>query len=524
MSEKKGFFSRLFGARDAAETDKGDEVKNDEKATEGRQGVTDRDAHDVHAQRPDDDKEKAAATAVEDSEAGAPVTLQEGLQAEAEVPAQREDEDNLAPNANADGYLEIEDEEAMPVADTGPAVPDVEARHLNDIPVTETEGDVAPEIQEEKPFEGTSTGEAASAPIADIPEPVEGIAEETPSPEAEPESPVIDYPEPDVQDTTQAQAETPSTPEPQKKGGFFSRLRDGLSRSSEKLSGGVSAIFTKRKLDDETLEELEDLLISADLGLPATTRIIEALSEGRYDKNVSPEEVRDVLASEVAKTLEPLERPLQIGTGHAPHVILMTGVNGAGKTTTIGKLAKKFADDGKSVMLAAGDTFRAAAIEQLQVWGERTGAPVITRPVGSDAAGLAFDALKEAKEKNIDVLMIDTAGRLQNRRELMDELAKIVRVIKKLDETAPHDAILVLDATVGQNALSQAEAFSQTANITGLVMTKLDGTARGGVLVALADKFAIPIHYIGVGESVEDLQPFQARKFARALAGIATDQ
>jgi len=510
MSEKKGFFSRLFGARDAAD----DEVKNDEKSTEGRQGVTDRDAHDVDAERPEDDKEKAAATAVEDSEAGAPVTLQEGLQAEADVPAQREDEHNLAPNANADGYLEIEDEKAMPVADTGPAVPDVEARHLNDIPVTETEGDVAPEIKEQQEEET----EELPDPVAKIPEPVEGIPDEAPpAPEAEPESPVSDYPVPDVPDT-------PAPEEPAKKPGFFSRLRDGLSKSSEKLSGGVSAIFTKRKLDDETLEELEDLLISADLGLPATTRIIEALSEGRYDKDVSPEEVRDVLASEVAKTLEPLERPLDVDAGHSPHVILMTGVNGAGKTTTIGKLAKKFADDGKSVMLAAGDTFRAAAIEQLEVWGERTGAPVITRPVGSDAAGLAFDALKEAKEKNIDVLMIDTAGRLQNRRELMDELAKIVRVIKKLDENAPHDAILILDATVGQNALSQAEAFSQTANITGLVMTKLDGTARGGVLVALADKFEIPIHYIGVGESVEDLQPFQARKFARALAGIATDQ
>ncbi|GGD13833.1 signal recognition particle-docking protein FtsY [Aquisalinus flavus] len=519
MSEKKGFFSRLFGARDAAD----DEVKSGQKTSEGRQGVTDRDAHDVDAERPDDDKEKAAATAVEDSEAGAAVTLREGLEAEAAVPVQREDADNLAPNANVDGYLEIDDENAMPVADTGPAVPDVEARHLNDVPVTETEGDVAPEIKERRTAPGDTVAEEQPASISDMPEPVDGIADDLPAPEAEPRSPVIDYPEPDVPDTPAPRSAQP-TPTSAKKPGFFSRLRDGMSKSSEKLSGGVSAIFTKRKLDDETLEELEDLLISADLGLPATTRIIKALSEGRYDKNVSPEEVRDVLASEVARTLEPLQRPLEVKAGNAPHVILMTGVNGAGKTTTIGKLARKFADDGKSVMLAAGDTFRAAAIEQLQVWGERTGAPVITRPVGSDAAGLAFDALKEAKEKNIDVLMIDTAGRLQNRRELMDELAKIVRVIKKLDETAPHDAILVLDATVGQNALSQAEAFSQTANITGLIMTKLDGTARGGVLVALADKFDIPIHYIGVGESVEDLQPFEARRFARALAGITTDQ
>ena len=246
----------------------------------------------------------------------------------------------------------------------------------------------------------------------------------------------------------------------------------------------------------------------------------QALAKDRYDKEISDEEVKRVLAEEVAKTLAPQEAPLAINAENRPHVILVAGVNGAGKTTTIGKLAKKFREDGKSVMLAAGDTFRAAAIEQLQVWGERAGAPVIARDVGADAAGLAFDALKDAREQNIDVLMIDTAGRLQNRRELMDELAKVVRVIKKLDETAPHSSLLVLDATVGQNALSQAEVFKDIAGTTGLIMTKLDGTARGGVLVALADKHALPIHYIGVGESAEDLQVFNADAFARALAGI----
>ncbi len=305
-----------------------------------------------------------------------------------------------------------------------------------------------------------------------------------------------------------------------KKRGFFARLRDGLSKTSGKLASGVTSIFTKRKLDDETLEELEDLLITADLGVAAAARVTQALAKDRYDKEISDEEVKRVLAEEVARTLAPLEAPLAIDAANQPHVILVAGVNGAGKTTTIGKLAKKFREDGKSVMLAAGDTFRAAAIEQLQVWGERAGAPVIARDVGADAAGLAFDALKDAREQNIDVLMIDTAGRLQNRRELMDELAKVVRVIKKLDETAPHSSLLVLDATVGQNALSQAEVFKDIAGTTGLIMTKLDGTARGGVLVALADKHALPIHYIGVGESAEDLQAFNADAFARALAGI----
>ncbi|MEX6632842.1 signal recognition particle-docking protein FtsY [Hyphococcus sp. ECK-19] len=324
-------------------------------------------------------------------------------------------------------------------------------------------------------------------------------------------------PETQSEDLLSAQSDSP---EPAKKKGWLSRLRAGLSRSSEKLTEGVTAIFTKRKLDDETLEELTDLLITADLGVPAATRVTEGLAKDKFDKDVTDEEVRTALAQEVASTLKPLEKPLTIDSAHKPHILLMVGVNGAGKTTTIGKLARKFRDDGLSVMLAAGDTFRAAAIEQLEVWGERSGVPVISRKVGADAAGLVFDAVKEAKATDTDVLMIDTAGRLQNKKELMEELAKIVRVIKKLDETGPHDVILTLDATVGQNALSQADAFSQIAGVTGLVMTKLDGTARGGVLVALADKFGLPIHYIGVGESVEDLEVFEADQFANALAGI----
>ncbi|WP_425410603.1 signal recognition particle-docking protein FtsY [Hyphococcus sp.] len=304
-----------------------------------------------------------------------------------------------------------------------------------------------------------------------------------------------------------------------KTGGWFSRLRDGLTKSSSKLSEGVSSIFTKRKLDDETIEDLHDLLVTADLGVAAATRITEGLAQDKFDKDISGAEVRAALAREVAATLKPLEKPLVIDVERKPHVLLMVGVNGAGKTTTIGKLARKFTDEGLKVMLAAGDTFRAAAIEQLQVWGARTGAPVLAKTVGADAAGLAFDAVKQAQAEGIDVLMIDTAGRLQNKRELMDELAKIVRVIKKLDETAPHDVVLTIDATVGQNALSQAEAFTDIAGVTGIVMTKLDGTARGGVLVALGDKHHLPIHYVGVGESVEDLHVFNADQFAQALAG-----
>ncbi|MEZ5893916.1 MAG: signal recognition particle-docking protein FtsY [Parvularculaceae bacterium] len=307
---------------------------------------------------------------------------------------------------------------------------------------------------------------------------------------------------------------------PEKKKGWLSRLRDGLSKSSGKLGEGVAAIFTKKKLDAQTLDELTDLLITADLGVPAATRITQALAKDRFDKDITDEEVRAALAEEVAATLRPLEQPFVVEATRKPHIVLMVGVNGAGKTTTIGKLAKKYADQGLKVMLAAGDTFRAAAIEQLQVWGERAGAPVIARAVGADAAGLAFDAVKEAQAAGADLLMIDTAGRLQNRKELMDELAKIVRVVKKLDETAPHDVILTLDATVGQNAISQAQVFTEIAGVTGLVMTKLDGTARGGVLVALADKFHLPIHFIGVGEGVEDLQDFNATAFAAALAGL----
>jgi fused signal recognition particle receptor len=303
-------------------------------------------------------------------------------------------------------------------------------------------------------------------------------------------------------------------------GNWWRRLTEGMRRTSTNLSESVTGLFTKRKLDAATIEELEDALVRADLGVETAMRIAEAVGRGRYDKEIAPAEVKAILAAEVEKVLGPVARPLDIQRAKKPFVILMIGVNGSGKTTTIGKLAAKFRAQGLKVILAAGDTFRAAAIEQLKVWGERTGTPVIAGEQGADAAGLTFDALQQAKEKSIDVLLVDTAGRLQNKAGLMAELQKIVRVMKKLDESAPHAVLLVLDATVGQNAISQVELFRQTAGVTGLVMTKLDGTARGGILVALAAKFGVPVHFIGVGEGIEDLEPFTARDFARAIAGL----
>ncbi len=308
-------------------------------------------------------------------------------------------------------------------------------------------------------------------------------------------------------------------PEPAQRGGWFSRLRDGLSKSSKSITGSISAIFTKRKLDAGTLQDLEDTLIQADLGVAVSERIIKAVSQGRYDKEIDPEEVKRILATEVAGVLKPVEVPFNFGS-EKPYVILVVGVNGSGKTTTIGKLGAIAAREGFKVKFAACDTFRAAAIDQLKVWGERIGAETISRPPGSDAAGLAFDAMKAAKEDGTDIVFIDTAGRLHNKTYLMDELDKVVRVIKKYDAAAPHAVLLVLDATTGQNALAQADAFTKVAGVTGLIMTKLDGTARGGILVAIAERFKLPIHAIGVGESIDDLQPFDAEAFAEAIAGI----
>ncbi len=302
--------------------------------------------------------------------------------------------------------------------------------------------------------------------------------------------------------------------------GFLTRISTGLKKSTTQMSDKISASFNKRKLDDEALEELEDLLIAADFGVGPAARTTALLAKDKFDKQVTGLEIKVALADVISETLAPLEKPLVLGTAR-PQILLFVGVNGSGKTTTLGKIAKRYTDQGKKVLMCAGDTFRAAAVEQLKVWGERSGAPVVSAKLGADAAGLVYDAIVRAKSENFDVLMIDTAGRLQNRTELMDELAKIVRVIKKQDESAPHHSVLVLDATVGQNALLQTEAFQKTAGITGLIMTKLDGTAKGGVLVALSDKFKLPIHYIGIGERIEDLENFSAPVFAAALSGIA---
>ncbi|MFC0284347.1 signal recognition particle-docking protein FtsY [Camelimonas abortus] len=381
----------------------------------------------------------------------------------------------------------------------------------------------------ERPVPQPEPAEAAAPPAADsaphapqdavAPEPEAAAA---PDPEAAPQAPgpVAGTQPVAAPGAPRAPEPAPEPEPPAPKPSWWQRLKGGLARTSSSISNSLADLFVRRKLDAAALEDLEDILIQADLGVDTTERIVRAVSAGRFDREVSADEIRAVLAREVEATLAPVAKPLEIDAARKPFIILMVGVNGAGKTTTIGKLAQKFRAEGRSVMLAAGDTFRAAAIEQLKVWGERTGATVISRPQGADAAGLAFDAVKEAKERGVDVLMIDTAGRLQNKAGLMAELEKIVRVVKKLDPEAPHAALLVLDATTGQNAVSQVEIFGKTAGVTGLIMTKLDGTARGGILVSIAARTGLPVHFIGVGEGVDDLEPFAARDFARAIAGL----
>ncbi|HKM65503.1 MAG TPA: signal recognition particle-docking protein FtsY [Acidisphaera sp.] len=302
-------------------------------------------------------------------------------------------------------------------------------------------------------------------------------------------------------------------------GGFVGKLQHGLSRSTAKLSGGITGVFNKRKLDDEALEELEDALIAADLGTEVAARVIDSFRRTRFGKEVTDEEVREALAAEIAKILEPVAMPLMIDVGRKPFVILVVGVNGTGKTTTIGKLALQYAEQGLRCVLVAGDTFRAAAVEQLQVWGQRTNTPVVSGPPNTDPAGLAYDALTRAAAERADVLLIDTAGRLHNKAALMEELRKIVRVIRKQDETAPHATLLVLDATTGQNAIQQVRVFKEMVDITGLIVTKLDGSARGGIVVALAEAFGLPVHAVGVGEQANDLRAFDAEEYARGLVG-----
>ncbi|PZX15591.1 signal recognition particle-docking protein FtsY [Celeribacter halophilus] len=377
------------------------------------------------------------------------------------------------------------------------------------VPATETpeapEPDVTPEPMPEPepaPVPEPAAPEADPVP-ADVPQevPPAPAPMETPV-EAPVEMPAEAPVEIPVEKVVEAPAETV-------KPGFLGRL---LGRKESKT-------VTRRALDDDMLEQLEELLISADMGVETSMRVTAAMAEGRYGKKLSVEEIKRLMAQEVARIMEPVAKPMPLYT-KTPQVVLVVGVNGSGKTTTIGKLASQFKAAGKSVVIAAGDTFRAAAVEQLQVWGERAGVPVLTAPEGSDPASLAFDAMTKAQETGADLLMIDTAGRLQNRADLMEELAKIVRVIRKKDPTAPHNTLLVLDATTGQNAVSQVEIFRNIADVSGLVMTKLDGTAKGGVLVSLADKFGLPIHAIGVGEQIDDLAPFDPEEFAAALTGL----
>ncbi|PAQ02268.1 signal recognition particle-docking protein FtsY [Mesorhizobium mediterraneum] len=383
------------------------------------------------------------------------------------------------------------------------------------------------------PAEIPSTAPKPEAPPAEIPPPIRQpapveakpiLAEIAPEPEAVPQPPPEPKPAPGkvtVTKKVEQKAQPQKAPEPAPKRSWFQRMKEGLARSSRELSGNIAGVFTKRKLDEDTLQDLEDVLIRADLGMETALRITDSLAASRYGKDVSETEVRAIMATEVEKVLTHVAMPLELDLSHKPHVILVVGVNGTGKTTTIGKLAAKLTDGGLSVMLAAGDTFRAAAIEQLKIWGERTKSPVIASKLGADAAGLAYDAFEQAKQAGSDVLIIDTAGRLQNKTELMAELEKIVRVLGKLDPEAPHTVLQTVDATTGQNALNQVEIFRNVAGVNGLVMTKLDGTARGGILVAIAAKHKLPVYFIGVGEQVDDLEPFSASEFARAIAGVA---
>ncbi len=361
--------------------------------------------------------------------------------------------------------------------------------------------------------EAPEVPEVVVEPAADEPVPAVDNEAVAVASEAEEETAV-------VEEVLEQAEEVPAPEAEEPKQGWFARLKSGLAKSSSKLTQGIGDLFTKRKLDDEALEELEELLITTDLGVATAARVTKRLAKTRFGQDVDAAEIRQTLAEEISDILKPVAVPLQPDFSRKPHVVLVVGVNGAGKTTTIGKLAKHYKDQGKAVTLAAGDTFRAAAVEQLKVWGERTNCPVVARDTGADAAGLAFDALQDARARGDDLLFIDTAGRLQNKSDLMAELEKIVRVIKKQDETAPHDVLLVLDATVGQNAHSQVEIFREMVGVTGLVLTKLDGTARGGVLVALAEKFKLPVHAIGVGEKASDLRPFEADAFARSLVGL----
>ena len=421
----------------------------------------------------------AAAPAVEPEPAAEPPV------AEAEVLPQAEEVFEEPAETVADSASDtVEDEEPA-------LLPDVEdLQEVGVVPLSLLEAEAEAGVDESAPLA------EAAAPLAEMPVTLpKGFAVGV----AEPE-PVVEAPQPKLS--------------------WFQRLRLGLARTSSQLTGQIAALFTKRKLDEQTLQDLEDLLIQADLGVETALRVTDTLASERYGKDVTGEDVGRIMASEITKVLTPVAKPLQLDLTHKPHVILVVGVNGTGKTTTIGKLAAKLSGAGLKVMLAAGDTFRAAAIEQLKIWADRTRSEFVGTKLGADAAGLAYDAFEQAKAKKCDVLIIDTAGRLQNKAELMAELEKIVRVLGKLDPDAPHTVLQTLDATTGQNALNQVEIFRNVAGVNGLIMTKLDGTARGGILVAISAKHKLPVYFIGVGEGVDDLEPFEAQDFAHAIAGL----
>ncbi len=501
--EKRGLFGRLFGRRPQAEETAAPEKVAPEKAAppEASEGLPPDSATAIPPEPP-------AAAAVQPVTPYATESVADGEATP--VPA------GSADRAAGEGAPQATFPEA--------ASPEI-AAPVDAFPEANAPAATAPSAAPASPV-------APLAPAAAIEEapPAEAIGEPSAAPAAVPAAPVPSSPVPSSPVPSGAPASRffaeagtpPAAPEDEAapKASWLARLRKGLSRTTSSLAGGISSLFTKRKLDVGTLQDLEDLLIQSDLGVETASAIADRISDKRYEKGISDDEVRAILAEEIEARLAPVAKPLAISSAHKPHVVLVVGVNGTGKTTTIGKISAQLRAHGRSVMLAAGDTFRAAAIAQLRIWGERTGAAVIARAEGSDAASLTFEAMKEAKEAGVDVLLIDTAGRLQNRAELMAELEKVIRVIRRHDPTAPHDVILTLDATTGQNAMNQVEIFGKTAGVTGLVMTKLDGTARGGILVAIASRHKLPVHFIGVGEGIDDLEPFSARDFARAIAGL----
>lgn len=552
MAEQKGFFRRIFtfGKDDEPAPAAPAPAEEQVAATQPLPVAAQPDAATVGSDGPAGSSQPQAASVILHDDTPEPVTAQASTPAPPAPPAQgaptsdaTADDDFAFLNSDAPPTLEPADDFAWLEDDTTP--PAGEPAMLDPAEETILEEDGG------RPADDLDLPAPAPAPIpAPAPAVDNAIAPQDEAadtvaiedlelaPEREDEFAWLDAPvepqpeEPDgaapegqapegwrLREAREAAAGAALAAEPERS--WFQRLREGLARSSGQLSGQITSLFTKRRLDDDTLQDFEDVLIQADLGVETATRITERLREGRYGKEVTGDAVTAILAEEVERALTPVARPLELDLSDRPHVILVVGVNGTGKTTTIGKLAAKLTRGGLKVTLGAGDTFRAAAVEQLKIWGERTGSPVVAKPIGADAAGLAFEAYDEAVRTGSDVLIIDTAGRLQNRTELMAELEKIVRVLRKRAPDAPHTVLQTLDATTGQNAMSQVEIFRNVAGVNGLVMTKLDGTARGGILVAIATRHALPVYFIGVGEGIDDLEPFKARDFAQAIAGRA---